>query len=102
MTDRAWLHADLRTAFGVDRRPIQFLARISFGLYLLNQVVGYLIAYRLMELGADRLLQVAGAMIGVIGLAWLLTRYVEEPAYRALSAVRIRSLGARAFAWLTT
>lgn len=90
------------TVFARLRRPIQFLARISFGLYLLNQVVGYLIAYRLMELGAGRLLQVAGAATGVIGLAWLLTKYVEEPAYRALAALRIRSLGARAFAWLTT
>jgi len=41
-------------------------------------------------------------VFGVIGLAWLLTKYVEEPAYRALTALRIRSLGARAFAWLTT
>ena len=84
------------------RRPIQFLARISFGLYLLNQVVGYLIAYRLMELGAGRLIQIAGAVIGVIGLAWLLTKYVEEPAYRAFAHLRVRGLGARAFAWLNT
>ncbi|MFF0339008.1 acyltransferase family protein [Kribbella sp. NPDC004875] len=90
------------TVFARFRRPIQFLARISFGLYLLNQVVGYLIAYRLMELGADRLVQITGAVIGVIGLAWLLTKYVEEPAYRALAALRVRSLPARAFAWLNT
>ncbi|TQJ19121.1 peptidoglycan/LPS O-acetylase OafA/YrhL [Kribbella jejuensis] len=90
------------TVFARFRRPIQFLARISFGLYLLNQVVGYLIAYRLMELGAGRFTQIAGASLGVIGLAWLLTKYVEEPAYRALAALRIRGLGARAFAWLNT
>jgi peptidoglycan/LPS O-acetylase OafA/YrhL len=90
------------TAFVRFRRPIQFLARISFGLYLLNQVVGYLIAYRLMELGAGRLTQIAGAVTGVIALAWLLTKYVEEPAYRALATLRVRRLGARAFAWLDT
>ncbi|MFF0266207.1 acyltransferase family protein [Kribbella sp. NPDC004536] len=90
------------TVFARFRRPIRFLARISFGLYLLNQVVGYLIAYRLMELGAGRLAQIAGASIGVIGLAWLLTKYVEEPSYRALAALRVRGLGARAFAWLNT
>ena len=56
----------------------------------------------LMEFGAGRLLQIAGAVIGVIGLAWLLTKYVEEPAYRALASLRVRGLGARAFAWLNT
>jgi peptidoglycan/LPS O-acetylase OafA/YrhL len=90
------------TVFARIRRPIQFLARISFALYLLNQVVGYLIAYRLMELGAGRLVQITGAVVGVIGLAWLLTKYVEEPTYRALATLRVRGLRARAFAWLTT
>jgi peptidoglycan/LPS O-acetylase OafA/YrhL len=90
------------TVFARFRRPIQFLARISFGLYLLNQVLGYLIAYRLMELGAGRLLQIAGAVTGVTALAWLLTKYVEEPSYRALAALRVRGLGARALAWLNT
>ena len=41
-------------------------------------------------------------LIRVIGLAWLLTKYVEEPAYRTLAGLRVRGLGARAFAWLTT
>jgi peptidoglycan/LPS O-acetylase OafA/YrhL len=90
------------TVFEKVKRPIQFLARISFGLYLLNQMLGYLIAYRLMELGANRAVQIAGAVIGVTVLAWLLTKYVEEPAFRSLSTLRLRSLGARAFAWLTT
>ncbi|HZX01314.1 acyltransferase family protein [Kribbella sp.] len=90
------------TVFARFQRPIRFLARISFALYLLNQVIGYLIAYRLMELGAGRLTQIAGAMAGVLGLAWLLTKYVEEPTYRALAALPVRGLGARAFAWLNT
>ncbi|MFD7153455.1 acyltransferase family protein [Kribbella sp. NPDC059898] len=90
------------TVFARFRRPIQFLARISFALYLLNQVIGYLIAYRLMELGAGRLTQIAGATAGVVGLAWLLTKYVEEPTYRALAGLPVRGLGARAFAWLNT
>ncbi|HEY3508356.1 MULTISPECIES: acyltransferase family protein [Kribbella] len=90
------------TVFARFKRPIQFLARISFALYLLNQVIGYLIAYRLMELGADRLTQIVGATVGVVGLAWLLTKYVEEPTYRTLAALPVRGLGARAFAWLNT
>lgn len=48
--------------------------------------------------GLDRVRPVPG----VIALAWLLTKYVEEPAYRALAALRVRGLGARAFVWLTT
>jgi peptidoglycan/LPS O-acetylase OafA/YrhL len=55
-----------------------------------------------MELGAGRLLQIAGAVAGVTALAWLLTKYVEEPSYRALAALRVRGLGARALAWLNT
>ena len=85
------------------RRPIQFLAKISFGIYLLNQEVGYLIAYHLMALGAGRVVQIAGAVAGVITLAWLLTKYVEQPLYRVLTAVQpLRRLGFRAVAWLTT
>jgi peptidoglycan/LPS O-acetylase OafA/YrhL len=71
------------------RRPIQFLAKISFGIYLLNQELGYLIAYHLMALGLGRPLQVVGAIAGVVVLAWLLTKYVEEPAFRVLKGARI-------------
>ena len=91
--------------FAPIRRPIQFLARISFGIYLLNQEVGYLISYHLMTLGAGRIVQIAGAVAGVIVLAWLLTTYVEQPVYRVLTATRVRPvqrLGFRAFAWLNT
>ncbi|MEV6287917.1 acyltransferase family protein [Kribbella sp. NPDC051770] len=77
------------TVFTRVRRPVQFLARISFGLYLLNQEVGYLIAYHLMTLGLGRPLQVAGSIAGVVVLAWLLTKYVEEPAFRVLKGTRL-------------
>jgi peptidoglycan/LPS O-acetylase OafA/YrhL len=42
---------------------------------------------------------------GVILLAWLLTKYVEQPVYRVLAAIRVppvRRLGFRALAWLGT
>jgi peptidoglycan/LPS O-acetylase OafA/YrhL len=93
------------TVFTRIRRPIQFLARISFGIYLLNQQVGYLIAYHLMALGAGRVEQIAGAVAGVILLAWLLTTYVEQPVYRVLTARPVQPLqrlGFRALAWLNT
>ncbi|WP_165949098.1 acyltransferase family protein [Kribbella turkmenica] len=91
--------------FAPIRRPIQFLARISFGIYLLNQELGYLIAYHLMSLGAGRVVQIAGAVTVVTVLAWLLTKYVEQPVYRALTALPalpLQRLGFRAFAWLNT
>jgi len=86
-------------------RPIQFLARISFGIYLLNQEVGYVIAYRLMALGAGRLVQITGAVVSVVVAAWLLTTYVEQPVYRLLTAPRrrpLQRLGFRALAWMNT
>lgn len=67
------------------RRPIEFLAKISFGVYLLNQEVGYLISYHLMALGAGRLVQIIGAVAGVLVLAWLLTKYIEQPVYAFLT-----------------
>ena len=91
------------TVFGPVRRPIQFLARISFGLYLLNQELGYLVSWHLMTLGVGRVGQIAGAVAAAILLAWLLTRYIEQPAYRLLTTYTpVRRLGVRAVAWLTT
>ncbi|WP_344177393.1 acyltransferase [Kribbella lupini] len=77
------------TVFAPVRRPVQFLAKVSFGIYLLNQELGYLIAYHLMALGLGRPVQVAGAIAGVVILAWLLTKYVEEPAFRVLKGARL-------------
>lgn len=92
--------------FAPLQRPIRFLARISFAIYLLNQELGYLIAYHLMAIGAGRLTQIAGAVTAVITLAWLLTTYVEQPVYRAIANTPIRPplrrLGFRALVWLTT
>lgn len=91
------------TVFEPVRRPIEFLAKISFGIYLLNQELGYLVAWHLMTLGVGRLGQIAGAVAAAILLAWLLTKYVEQPAYRLLTARRpVRRLGFRAVAWLNT
>ena len=91
------------TIFEPVRRPIEFLAKISFGIYLLNQELGYLVAWHLMELGVGRAGQIAGAVAAAILLAWLLTKYVEQPAYRLLTTLRpVRRFGFRAVAWLNT
>ena len=54
-----------------------------------------------MRLGLGRFEQVVGAVACVVVLAWLLTRYVEQPAYRVLTqlAVPLQRLGFRAFSF---
>ncbi|WP_277875124.1 acyltransferase family protein [Kribbella antiqua] len=74
------------------RRQIQFLAKISFGVYLMNQEGGYVIAYWLMKLGVGRLGQIMGTVAAVVVLAWLLTKYVEQPAYKFLTTTGARWL----------
>lgn len=68
------------------RRPISWLAGISFGLYLVHQQLGYIVARLLTEAGFSawwlRLTVVVGFAVAA---AWLLTVLVERPAYRALT-----------------
>ncbi|OQO91927.1 acyltransferase [Saccharomonospora piscinae] len=68
------------------RRPVSWLAGISYCLYLVHQQLGYVLARALSEAGVSpwwlRLSLVLGA---VVLLAWLLTVCVERPAYRALT-----------------
>ncbi|MEY7972666.1 acyltransferase family protein [Saccharomonospora xinjiangensis] len=67
------------------RRPVSWLAGISYGLYLVHQQLGYIIARALSEAGVSpwwlRLSVVFGA---AIVLGWLLTVVVERPAHRML------------------
>ena len=73
---------------GVLLRPftgaIRWLAGISYGVYLLNQQIGYLLMYRVHELGGTALPQLAVAVASAVLLGWLLTRFVERPAHRVL------------------
>ncbi|EHR51716.1 putative acyltransferase [Saccharomonospora marina XMU15] len=68
------------------RRPISWLAGISFGLYLVHQQLGYVVARLLTEAGVSawwlRLTLVVGFAVTA---AWLLTVLVERPAYRTLT-----------------
>lgn len=71
------------------RRPISWLAGISYGLYLVHQQIGYVVARTLSEAGVSpwwlRLSVVAGV---ALVLGWLLTVLVERPAYRRLAPRR--------------
>lgn len=66
------------------RRLLQWMAGISYGVYLIHQTVGYTVMRHMHDLGANPLLQSVGAMVTALVLGWLLTRFVERPAYRWL------------------
>ncbi|WP_197321488.1 acyltransferase [Saccharomonospora sp. NB11] len=75
------------------RRPVTWLAGISYSLYLVHQQLGYVLARALSEAGVSpwwlRLSIVVGAAVVA---AWLLTVLVERPAHRLLTRRRHRSV----------
>ena len=72
-----WIPGPLRTAG-------QWVAGISYGLYLIHQTIGYVLMRRLQDLGAGPLEQTAAMLVAGLLLGWLLTRVIEQPAHRAL------------------
>jgi peptidoglycan/LPS O-acetylase OafA/YrhL len=68
----------LRTA------PFVFFGGISYSLYLLHQVIGFALIYRLEAAGVPSLAAVALTVIAVLALATALTYSVERPAMRRL------------------
>ncbi|WP_307849726.1 acyltransferase family protein [Qaidamihabitans albus] len=71
------------------RRPISWLAGLSFGLYLVHQQLGYVIARLLTQAGVSSgWLRLAVVLGTVLAGAWLLTVLVERPAYRVLTRPR--------------
>ncbi|WP_442785086.1 acyltransferase family protein [Amycolatopsis sp. H20-H5] len=76
------------------RPVITWIAGISFGLYLVHQELGYILARVLLDRGVPgwlRLVAVLGA--AVLG-GWLLTKLVERPVHRVLTARRGRPVPA--------
>ncbi|MEQ3554242.1 acyltransferase [Pseudonocardia nematodicida] len=63
---------------------LQWLAGISYGVYLMHQTVGYVLMRRLQDLGVGPVLQSAAMVTAALLLGWALTRTVEQPAHRAL------------------
>jgi peptidoglycan/LPS O-acetylase OafA/YrhL len=91
-----------RRAAGV----VRWLAGISYGVYLLNQEIGYLLMYRVHQAGGAALAQVPVAVGAAVLSGWLLTRWVERPAHRALTqagaGARVRRRAGAALRWLVT
>ncbi|MPY83340.1 MAG: acyltransferase family protein [Actinophytocola sp.] len=75
------------------RRPIVWLAGISYGVYLVHQQLGFVLARVLSDAavpGWPRLIIVTGAAVLA---GWALTVFVERPAYRALTRPPERARG---------
>jgi peptidoglycan/LPS O-acetylase OafA/YrhL len=70
-------------------RPVRWLAGISFGMYLVNQQIGFVLMYQVFRLGGGWLPQVLAMVAGSVLLGWLLTITVERPAHRALTRRRV-------------
>jgi peptidoglycan/LPS O-acetylase OafA/YrhL len=66
--------------------PIKWLAGISYGVYLVHQEIGYVVLAYLARLGLGPAARLAAFFGTAVLLGWLLTRFVERPAYRWLTA----------------
>lgn len=71
-------------------RPVAWLAGISYGVYLLNQELGYLVSSALRTHGVNAWLCIAAVVGAAVLLGWLLTRWVERPAHRMLAELPAR------------
>ena len=66
----------------INNRVLLFLGSISYSLYLLHNVIGYSIIYRLRQYTDLQIIYVTIPFIFSIALATLMTFYIEKPAIR--------------------
>jgi peptidoglycan/LPS O-acetylase OafA/YrhL len=66
------------------RNPLQWLAGISYGVYLIHQTVGFVLMRWMHDLGAGPFLQSTAMITMALFLGWLLTRLIERPAHQGL------------------
>jgi peptidoglycan/LPS O-acetylase OafA/YrhL len=68
-------------------RLVSWLAGISYGVYLVNQQLGYFAAWLLQDaLGITGWARIAVVLALAVGLGWLLAVAVERPAHRLLTS----------------
>jgi peptidoglycan/LPS O-acetylase OafA/YrhL len=66
---------------------ITWLAGISYGVYLVHQQIGFVLARLLLDRGVGPWGRIAVCFAMAITLGWLMTRLVERPAHRWLTTV---------------
>jgi peptidoglycan/LPS O-acetylase OafA/YrhL len=66
---------------------ITWLAGISYGVYLVHQELGFVLARVLLDRGVHPWERIVACVAMAIALGWLLTRVVERPAHRWLTTV---------------
>ncbi|GLZ29363.1 acyltransferase [Lentzea sp. NBRC 105346] len=66
-------------------RLVTWLAGISYGVYLVHEQIGTVVMDRLAAHGFGPWSLLAGFITSAVVLGWLLTKYVERPAYRLLT-----------------
>lgn len=77
-------------ALALLRLPIEWLAGISFGVHLVHQQLGYILARVLVDVGVGPVWRMAAVLVAAIAAGWALTVLVERPAHLLLTA-RARS-----------
>lgn len=67
---------------------ISWLAGISYGVYLLHQELGYVLARLLLDAGLPGWLRLPAVLAAAVLAGWLLTTLVERPAHNRLTRPR--------------
>jgi peptidoglycan/LPS O-acetylase OafA/YrhL len=74
-------------------RPVTWLAGISYGMYLVHEQIGTVVMDRMHAVGLRSWWLLAGFMTSALVLGWLMTKFVERPAYRLLTQIQSGSSG---------
>ncbi|MEV8614000.1 acyltransferase [Amycolatopsis sp. NPDC051373] len=67
---------------------LTWLAGISYGLYLVHQELGYVLARALLDIGVPGWLRLPAVLAAAVLAGWALTAWVERPLHRRLTARR--------------
>jgi peptidoglycan/LPS O-acetylase OafA/YrhL len=63
-------------------RLLRFLADISYPLYVVHAIAGFVLLRILLDRGTPAAAAIAAVLLGALALAWLIHRFVEAPTHR--------------------